>query len=597
MAQAQTDASLRIIQVDALERVFPDREPAPMERGEPVAIPRGGSAAFLFVLSATETGSAKLKARPLRAEDGRELEGTVAVYEVLPVTVEANTRQAGTAVGEPAEERHRPNLVRVAPFEVAETLAGTDTVRVESGTYSAVLCDVRAARTAQPGRYSGVLEVEWEGQILSSPLELEVYPTRMPETSLFASSHWFSELPRELTGADPPQPWSEEHWALVERFAKQLHAVGDTAVHTALLAGPDPMVRALRKRTGRYAFDFSRFDRWVRTFLAAGYTTVDGASVAGGHWVSPPDVHAIDEETGTSVRPFRPWYGLRELATLRKQYEWPKYRDEFAKSEAYRRSVEECGQFLAQFFEQLYAHLEENGWVSVYRQGLLDEPRTVQDYKYLSDLCRKHMPGVKIADAIHGYGVEDYEAFSPLVDLWIMEMAIIRQSKSQQIIGERRKQGLRTGLYVLGKATPWPNRLLDRPLSDNRTQPWLMHLYGADHYIHWAANRYRGVRDPYKHSIGPTGPLSGGRTSTDRGHPPGNNWLFYPGQNGLRPSLRVIAFRAGVLDYTLLTMLAQKDAAAAEAIVKTVVRGATDYETAPSAYHRARRALLEALSR
>ena len=597
MAQVQTSMALRIVQVDALARVFPDREPVPMQRGEPVAVPRGGSAAFQFVLSSAKAGSAKLSVQALRTEEGHALAGTVTIYEAVPVTVEANTRQAGTAVGKPAEERHRPFQIREAPFDVAEALAATDTVRLQPKVHSAILCDVQVAPTASPGRYRGALEVACGGQTFTSPLELEVYPVQLPKDSLFSSSHWFSELPQELTGAKPPKAWSEEHWALIARLAKQLHAMGDTAVHTVLLAGPDPMIRTTRKRDGSHAFDFARFDRWVKTFLGAGYTTIDGASLAGGHWVMPPDVHATDEATGDPLRLFRPWYGQKELRPMRKQYGWPKSRDEFVKSKTYRRSVLECGEFFAQFFAQLHAHLKENNWVSVYRQGLIDEPRTVQDYAYLSELCRKHMPGVKIADAIHGYGVDDYEAFSPHVDLWIMEMAILRQPKSQRIIAERRKQGLRTGVYILGKATPWPNRLLDRSLVDNRAQPWLMQLYGADYYIHWAANRYRGVTDPYTHSIGPTGPLSGGRTSTDKGHPPGNNWLLYPGPNGLRPSLRVIAFRDGALDYALLSMLAKRDQAAADATVRTVVRSATDHETAPAAYHQARRALLDALAK
>jgi len=597
MAQVQADMALRVVQVDALESVFPDREPTPMRRGEPVAVPRGGSAAFLFVLSSTEAGTAKLSVKALRTEEGRTLAGAVTIYEAVPVTVEANTRQAGTAVGERAEERHRPRQIREAPFKVAEALAATDTVRLQPKVHSAVLCDVQAAPTAQPGRYRGTLEVAWGTQTFSRPLELEVFPVQLPDDSLFGSSHWFSELPQELTGAKAPKPWSEEHWALIERFAKQLHAMGDTAVHTVLLAGPDPMIRTTRQHDGSYTFDFTRFDRWVKTFLAAGYTTIDGASLAGGHWVMPPDVHATDEATGTPLRLFRPWHGQKELRPMRKKYGWPKSRDEFVKSKIYRRSVTECGQFFTQFFIQLYAHLKANNWVSVYRQGLIDEPRTVQDYAYLSGLCRKHMPGVKTADAIHAYGVDDYEAFSPHVDLWIMEMAILRQPKSRKIIAERRKLGLRTGVYILGKATPWPNRLLDRPLIDNRAQPWLMQLYGADYYIHWAANRYRGVTDPYTHSIGPTGPLSGGKTSTDKGHPPGNNWLFYPGPNGLRPSLRVIAFRDGALDYALLTMLAEKGKAAADAIVGSIVRSATDCETSPPVYHRARRAILDALTR
>jgi hypothetical protein len=425
---------------------------------------------------------------------------------------------------------------------------------------------------------------------------LDVFPAATLGPVQFASSHWFSTLPEELTGGDPPQPWSEEHWGLIERMARQLRAFGDTAVHSVLIGGADPLIRTIQKLDGGCDFDFTRFDRWVKMFLDAGYTTIDGASIAGGHWIAAPDIYAVDEKTGARVQLFRRGQGLEELAELRRKYEWPEYRDKFADSAAYRKSVETYGRFLAQLFDRLYAHLEESGWTDAYRQGLLDEPRTVRDYAYLSSLCRRHMPGVKIADAIHGYGVDDYEEFSPHVDMWIMEMAILRQPKSQQIIADRRTRGLETGIYVLGKATLWPNRLLDRPLIDNRTQPWLMYLYNADYYIHWAANRYRGVKDPYKHSIGPTGPLPAGQTFTESGHSPGNNWLFYPGPDALRPSMRVLAFRDGVLDHVLLERLAKKNKSAADAIAKTIARSATDYETAPAAYHQARRALLEALN-
>jgi len=597
MVQEQSDATLRVIPVDALERVFPDRAPNPMQYTEPLAVPLGGSAAFQFAVSSPRPGTAKLRTQGLRTAEGRALDGTVTIYDVLPVTVEANTRQAGTKVGEPAEERHQPFLVRQAPFQAAEVLAEADTIRLQPGVYAAVVCNVEVSRTAQPGQYTGALVVEWEGQSLTAPLAVDVYPTVVPETPGPAASHWFSASPEDLVGGEAPEPWSEEHWALIERIAAQLHAQGDTAVHTSLIDGIDPMIRTIRKPDGSYGFDFARFDRWMKTFLGAGYTTIDGASIAGGHWIFPPDVYALDEATGDTVRVFRRGQGLEELKTLRKQYEWPEYRDKFVETAKYRQSVEAYGAFLAQFFDKLYAHLQENGWVGAYRQGLLDEPRTVRDYAYLSDLCRKHMPGVRIADAIHGWGVTDYEAFSPYVDLWIMEMAILRQAKSRQIIAERRKLGLGTGIYVLGKVSSWPNRLLDRPLTDNRTQPWLMYLYQADYYIHWAANRYRGVADPYAHSIGPTGPLPKGKTFTDAGHPPGNNWLLYPGPEGLRASMRVLAFRDGCVDYSLLKMLAGRDKTAADAIAQTIARSATDYETDPGAYHRARRALLEALEK
>jgi len=595
MAHAQLQPPLRVVPVDALERVFPDRAPTPAQYADPLAVPLGGSAAFQFALCSLRAGMAKVHTEALRTAAGRPLDATVTIYDVLPVTVEANTRQAGTTVGEPAEERNRPLLIRQAPFQAAEVLVATDAIPLQPGVHSAALCRVEVSRTAQPGHYSGAFVVQWEGHNFKTPLAVDVYSTVMPESLPPAFSHWLSASPEDLGGAAVPEPWSEQHWALVERVAKQMHALGDATIRTPLIDGPDPMIRTIRKRDGTYDFDFTRLDRWARTFFSAGYTALDGASIAGGHWIAPSDTYVLDEATGTTSLLFRRGQGLEELAKLRKQYAWPKYRDEFARSTAYRQSVEAYGEFLSQFFDKLYTHLQENDWVTAYRQGLLDEPRTVRDYAYLSGLCRQHMPGVKIVDAIHGYGVEDYEAFSPHVDVWIMEMSILRQPKSQQIIAQRRQEGLQTGLYVLGKTSPWPNRLLDRPLSDNRTQPWLMYLYQADYYIHWAANRYRGVEDPYKHSIGPTGPLRGGRTFTESGHPPGNNWLLYPGPEGLLPSMRVMAFRQGVVDHVLLTMLAKRNKEAADAIAKTIARSATDYETDPSAYHRARKALLEAL--
>ncbi len=250
-AQEQPSSPLRVVAVDALERVFPDRDPNPARYAGPIAAPRGGSAHFQFAVSSSQAGTAKLRIVAARREGGEALDATVTIYEVLAVTVEANSGQTGAKVGVPTAERYRPLAVREAPFEAAEVLREAETIRLQPAARQAVVCSVQVARTARAGRYGGALEVEWEGQTIAAPLELEVYPTVLPETSGFASSHWFSELPEELTGGEAPRPWSEEHWTLIERLASQLHALGDTAVHTVLIAGPDPLIRTIRKPNGR----------------------------------------------------------------------------------------------------------------------------------------------------------------------------------------------------------------------------------------------------------------------------------------------------------------------------------------------------------
>jgi hypothetical protein len=59
--------------------------------------------------------------------------------------------------------------------------------------------------------------------------------------------------------------------------------------------------------------------------------------------------------------------------------------------------------------------------------------------------------------------------------------------------------------------------------------------------------------------------------------------------------MRIVAFRSGLVDHTLLAMLAEKDGKVAEEIVRKIVPSATEYRTDPAAYHAARRRILDAL--
>ena len=97
----------------------------------------------------------ELAAVAARTEGGDALNATVTIYEVLAVTVEANSGQTGAKVGVPTAERYRPLAVREAPFEAAEVLRKAETIRLQPGARQAVVCDVQVARTARAGRYGG----------------------------------------------------------------------------------------------------------------------------------------------------------------------------------------------------------------------------------------------------------------------------------------------------------------------------------------------------------------------------------------------------------------------------------------------------------
>ena len=72
--------------------------------------------------------------------------------------------------------------------------------------------------------------------------------------------------------------------------------------------------------------------------------------------------------------------------------------------------------------------------------------------------------------------------------------------------------------------------------------------------------------------------------------------MFYPGPEGLRGSLRMVAFREGLLDHSLLKVLSERDPKQAQQIVAGIARSVADYEKTPAAYHEARNRLLELLA-
>jgi hypothetical protein len=261
---------------------------------------------------------------------------------------------------------------------------------------------------------------------------------------------------------------------------------------------------------------------------------------------------------------------------------------EFIETPQYKQMKSDYFAFLEKFFTALYKNLDENEWTDIYTQRLINEPRTLEDYAELSQLCRRTMPGIRIANELHSWGIPDKQGISRHVDLWVMPFHVL--DDLQEIIQKRNEKGLESGLYTMAvPGPPWPNRHLDRFLSDNRLIPWLVYYYGIDMYDHWAPNRYRGA-DPYASSVGPM--PSGAQLP---GHPPGDNWLYYPDDNGIIPSLRVITFRDGLDDYILLKQTAEISKEKSQMILKSIAESGTEYTKNPENYYTARRQLLEFL--
>jgi hypothetical protein len=228
---------------------------------------------------------------------------------------------------------------------------------------------------------------------------------------------------------------------------------------------------------------------------------------------------------------------------------------------------------------------------SKYFHHIMDEPRPKEDFvaEYAARrvIITKHMPGIPTINAC------GYEQYSDYIDVFVAKPKVIAYH-DKRFMEQRRKQGKRIWHYqCCSPNPPFPNRWIDRSLACSRLYPWLGYLFDTEGYLFWATNQYRGA-NPYTSSIGP---VPGG--SQAPGHPVGDNWTYYPGSEGIKPSMRMVAFRDGMLDHTLLKMLSQKDKVKADEIMKKIARwtsgGTKDYSEDPATYHKMRRELLNAL--
>lgn len=543
-----------LVRVDALDRVYPDRPAVAVTGHARGNTARGSAVVFQFAAASSTDLTGQIIPGPIRRKDGTPLDARIRTYRLLPVHIEGNTQGSKkNRPGGKVPDGWMKSLVRAAPFDVMEVLFETNEIELSAGLSHALLLDVEVASDASPGLYEGSLEFRFDHGTVSAPFTLEVHKTVLPATHRLHCVHWFSAVPENLTSDEPPTWWSERHWALIRNSAEQLRRFGDDTMFTPLINGREPLIQVSRDEKGTCEFDYSRFDRWVETFLDVGFSTFAGRHVV----YMGSDVWVLNRASN-KIEPL--------LKDKNDQDAWL--------------------QFLPVFYRSLARHLDERGWTERYIQHQYDEPSDTPRYERLSTLARTHMPRVRTIDAINGRP----ELYSPLVDIHVFNL--ITLLNNADLADRRRAEGKAVWLYhCTSPYPPYPNRHLDRPLAECRLWPWICHKWRADGFLYWAANLYRGA-DEYKTSIGP---FPNG--SQDPGHPPGDAWFYYRGPDGLRPSMRIVAFRAGLIDHTLLTMLAEEDKDLAVQITDTLIRSATDYLTEPAVYHAARRRILEALDK
>jgi len=520
--------------VDPFIKVFRDTKPPEQRPAPPEATAaRNEHESLQFVLR-SKVALTNLRARVIGCR-------TAMVSFVGFVPVRANTPTT------PASE-----LVRKAPADFPDPLLPPSLKKLAPETSLPIWVTIRVPKGKRPGQYRARLVVECDEGKLEQPFTLRVSEARLPEKRTLWVTNWFSAVGPRFKNFHGIDDFSEQHWKVLRRYAQTMAAYRQNVVLTPIYNLIDFRVG----KSGKLAFDFKRFDRWVRLFQDAGVIGL----IEGGH---------LGGRKGWTAREFDIRIRVVQGGKVASKTGHP--------------GDPAVEKFLSQFLPALEKHLERRGWLDIYLQHLCDEPirENAESYRKLADLVKKYAPRIRRIDANH------YHDLVGAIDVWVPQLNFYDQS--HKFYCARQEAGDEVWTYTcLAPRGTYPNRLIDYSLLKVRLLHWVNFRFGATGYLHWGWNQW-SVKDPFADVEPPHG--------QGRFLPPGDGWIVYPSEERvLLSSIRFEAMRDGIEDYELLQLLSKRSPKKAHALAERMVPKISQPEKDIARFRRARRELLAALT-
>jgi hypothetical protein len=497
----------------------------------------------------------------------------------------ASANDASTPKGCPSSAERKllaATFVRTAPFTVKDGLVALPAggkVSLSPGRTELFVVEVPINADLPKRDLTVQFGARSDSGAATATATIGVLPIRLERFPAMDLSYWLSEDPRDLVARPEgtllnarwgPAWWSEEHWQLIERAAAQLARMGTTNTLVPLfvrspwaLEGramvPTRCITDSRDvpkggsadevSKWRFAFDFSDFHRWIRSFRQAGFRQFEGAHLFANGGELPQVLEcdlftaAGDAQPYAKAFRFLPRPGAGEDKGN-------------ARREAIYREV-----FLPQFLDALAPAVKEVGLEKAWLQHVIDENASDKDamqaYADGVKIVRRHLPSARTIDAINKYSAPQYAG---LADVPVFHLGLLyddqldRRGQAKEL---REKFKGRKYFYNTAFRRGGPNRFIDTSPMDSRATGWLALELGFDGFLYWASNQYRYpvAKDlsaisrpsdwtPYAYS---QGPRPGGIVAPAYGA--GGNWILYPTSAGLIDSLRARRLRDGLLDH------------------------------------------------
>lgn len=437
--------------------------------------------------------------------------------------------------------------------------------RLVKNIWQCLWVTVYVGKDQRPGKYPieiGLRNMGTNEIAATCKFELEVLDFELlPQT--MSNYHWFHV--DCLFDHYKVPCWSEEHWKIIENFARNAYDHGITMLYTPLWTPPlDTAVGHSRPScqllditldlaTLTYSFNFDRLRRYIEMGQRIGFKEF-GMSHIFTQWGAKacPKILATVVNAEKSIATER--YGAER--------EWKKFvSDQYTNIFGWgmESTSQEYADFLKQLFPALLPVLREYGLGkdNCYF-SLSDEPHIehLETYSKCVELTRPLL--------------EEFETIEALSNLDFYRNGLVKHPVPSISHIEEFKDTVSPlwGYYCCGPEISYPNRFIGMPSRRPRSFGMLAYIYDLAGFLHWGFNFYysqyswRAI-DPFY--------------TTDAGgaFPAGDAYLVYPGKYGdPLDSIRHEVFFAGLQDLRACRTLEKK--IGREAVLKLLNEGAAE---------------------
>lgn len=406
--------------------------------------------------------------------------------------------------------------------------------------------------TAAAGTYPmAVTLVDGLGnEVAKECFEVKVINATLPEQTMRVTQWFHCDC---LANYYNVPAWSEEHWRIVENFARTAQRNGINLLLTPIftpaldtvIGGERTTVQLIDvcKNGDQYAFGYGKLDRWIDMCDRVGiqYFEIAHLFTQWGAAHAPKVMATVDGE-------------------YKKIFGWV--------TEA---AGEEYSTFLRAFLASFLDHMKARGDDKRCYFHISDEPNTEQLESY------KAAKAV-VADLLEGYPIMDALSNFEFFKQGIVPLPIPSNDHVEPFI-EAGVPGLWT-YYCCGQLSGVSNRMMAMPLWRTRSIGYQFYKYDIAGFLQWGYNFYNtcGSVDPINPFLDACG---------EYWVPAGDTYSVYPAQNGeAMESIRILSFYEALQDVRAMKLAEEyygKDAvvAALEEILGEIKfsRCATDAKT------------------